>query len=357
MHLKPLRWLAMIGLGVVGVLAFDASAAAAAAADLSLKLSGPTAVGVQAPFTETATVTNNGTASTPGITVSYSTGTTAISPSPISGDYCTYNQYGHSGRGGGVTTVGMSCSQTLAAGLSPGKSAVMRLTMLESRAETLHLSFAVSPYPAAAQLNLVSHTAGVTVSVVLPPAAAAPTAVAATETGDQLNVSWTPAPATAPYLTNSKIIATPIGGSSAPVLTAVVSGTARRGSVPGVAGSTTYSITVANNDGGGAGATSQLYQFTSGPATIAPGRTVISYSTGYAYIRWNAPSPGNSAIDEYEVTATGGGNNITDYLPGTALSAQLYPAPADQLTVMVRAHNLAGWGAWSAPVTFIDGGP
>jgi hypothetical protein len=331
--------------------------AQAAAPDLSIAVNGPKAVGVNAPFTEAARVTNHGTSATPGITVSYSTGTLAISPGAgPPGAYCTPVQYGHSGRGGGVTTVGQSCSQTLTSGLAPGQSATIRLTMTESRAEVLNLAFSTAPYPATSQLGQVSHTAGISVSVVRPPAAAAPTGVAATEFGDQLNVSWKPAPATAAYLSSSVITATPTGGSTAPVLTAVIAGTARSGAVSGVVGSTTYSVTVANDDAGGAGATSQPFLITTGPATIAPGVPAVTYAWGYADIRWNAPSAGNSAIDEYEVSATGGGNAITSYVSGSTLSDYLSPAPADTLTVMVRAHNAAGWGGWSNPVVFVDGG-
>jgi hypothetical protein len=337
-------------------LATPGAAAAAAAPDLSISVQGPSAVGVIAPFTEAATVTNQGTAATPGITVSYTTGRMAISPGGAPGMHCTYIQYGHSGRGGGVTTVGESCSQSLASGLAPGQSVTVRLTMTESSAETLNLTFTAAPYPAETQLDQVSHTTGTSVSVVRPPAAAAPTGVNATESGDELNVGWTPASATAPYISNSLITATPTGGSTAPVLTAVVPGTATTATVPGVVGSTAYSITVANNDGGGAGATSQPFLFTSGKATIVPRTPTITYEWGYAGIRWNPPSPGNSAIDRYEVTATGEGNNIISYVSGSATSDYLYPAPADSLAVKIRAHNAAGWGRWSTTVYFYDGG-
>lgn len=340
---------------VGGVVAVAPAGAATPAPDLSIAVQGPSAVGVGAPFTEIATVTNHGTAATPGITVSYSTGTRAISPGvPPAGIYCFPIQYGHSGRGGGVTTVGDSCNDTISGGLAPGKSVTLALTMTEGTAQTLTLAFSTAPYPAASQLNLVSHTASVGVTVIRPPAAAAPSGVAVTESGDQLNVQWTPAPATAPYISASVITVTPVG-STAPVLTAVVPGATTSGAVPGVVASTAYSVTVANNDAGGPGATSQPASFTTGPATIVPGAPTIAYYWGYAALRWVPTSSGNSVIDEYEVLATGG-QTLTTYVSGSTLSAYLAPAPSDLLTVKVRAHNAAGWGPWSKPVQFVDGG-
>jgi hypothetical protein len=345
-------------IGIAGLLSIAAPATAAAQApDLSIAVSGPSAVGVNAPFTETATVTNQGTATATGVTVSYATGRMAISPwTGPSGAYCIPVQYGHSGRGGGFTTVGQSCSETLANGLAPGQSVKVAMTASESAAETLNLTFSAAPYPYASQLDQVSHTTVVPVTVVRPAAAAAPTNVSATESADQLNVSWMPDPATAPYLSNSVITATPTGGSTAPVLTATVEGTATSGVINGVVGSTTYSVTVANNDAGGAGAASQPFVITTNKATIVPGVPTITYSYGWADLRWNDPSAGNSAIDKYEVYAYGESNKIISFVSGSTLSDYLYPNAADKLTVWLRAHNAAGWGHWTAPIYFYDGG-
>jgi hypothetical protein len=330
--------------------------AASPAPDLSLRVQGPSAVGLNAPFTDKITVTNQGTATAPGVTVSYSTGGPFISPSPEPGMYCVYIERGHSGRGGGSTTVGDSCSETLSGGLAPGQSAIVRLTKTEPTVQSLSLTFATSPYPFAAQLDLVSHTRVMPVSVIRPPAAAAPAGVKATESGDQLNVRWKPATATAPYISASVVTATPMGGSTAPVLTAVTPGTATRGAVPGVLASTTYAVTVANNDGGGAGAPSHTFLIKTQRATERPGKPVITYAWGYVDIRWNAPSAGNSAIDQYEVLATGGGNKLTSYVSGAILADYLAPQPSDSLAVTVRAHNAAGWGKWSVATIFTDGG-
>jgi hypothetical protein len=147
------------------------------------------------------------------------------------------------------------------------------------------------------------------------------------------------------------------------VLTATIPGAATGGAVPGVVGSTTYSVTVVNNDAVGAGPASQPFVFTTGAATIVPGKPTINYAFGYADIGFAPPSAGNSAIDEYEVLATGGGQTLdvvsaasSFYTYNGNLYAYLSPQPADTLTVTVRAHNAAGWGPWSAAVYFSDGG-
>jgi hypothetical protein len=148
------------------------------------------------------------------------------------------------------------------------------------------------------------------------------------------------------------------------VLTASVAGAGRSGAVPGVVASTTYSVTVANDDAAGIGPASQPFTITAGPATIVPGKPTINYAVGYADIAFAPPPAGNSAIDEYDVLATGGGQNLDTVYPATSMVLNpngnyyvyMAPQPADMLTVTVRAHNAAGWGPWSAPVYFADGG-
>ena len=60
----------------------------------------------------------------------------------------------------------------------------------------------------------------------------------------ELQVSWTPAPATAALITSSTVTATPVG-SSAPVLSTTVSGSGA--TLAPLAYHTTYSITVTNS--------------------------------------------------------------------------------------------------------------
>jgi fibronectin type III domain protein len=69
-------------------------------------------------------------------------------------------------------------------------------------------------------------------------------------TPEQFQVSWTPAAATAAQITSSTVTATPVG-SSAPVLSATVSGTATSALVGPLQPATTYAITVTNTDAEG----------------------------------------------------------------------------------------------------------
>jgi Fibronectin type III domain len=339
---------ALAAVALVVALLWPATAVAAGEPDLSISRSGPSTAGVNSPFTETLKITNHGTASTPGIEIAYAPGTPTITGT-TPGLTCTAypSRYGRH----------WYCTEpTIPGGLAPGASTTATLSVTQPYAGTLNESFTVYPYPAATQLNQVSHTATATVSVFIPPKPAAPTGVTATQSGDQFNVSWTPAAATASYLTSSLITATPTGGSTAPVLTARIAGTAASGAVSGLLASTTYSVTVTNSDAGGTGPASAPVLVTSQPATVPPSAPTITYYWGYANIRWTAPSPGNSVIDQYEVMATGGGQTLTSYVSGSTLADYLTPQPADLLTVTVRAHNAAGWGPWSTPVYFSDGG-
>jgi hypothetical protein len=62
------------------------------------------------------------------------------------------------------------------------------------------------------------------------PAPGAPTGVAAVQVGDQLQVTWTPAPPNPAVITSSTVTATPVG-STAPVLTSTVAGSAASGAI------------------------------------------------------------------------------------------------------------------------------
>ncbi len=101
-------------------------------------------------------------------------------------------------------------------------------------------------------------------------APAAPTGVTAnefnTEVGEALElrfqVSWTPAPATAGLISSSTVTATPVG-SSAPVLTATVSGSGTSAIVGPLRPLTTYRITVTNSDAEGTSAASTPIEATS----------------------------------------------------------------------------------------------
>jgi hypothetical protein len=101
-------------------------------------------------------------------------------------------------------------------------------------------------------------------------APAAPTGVTATqsniEVGEKLElrfqVSWTPAPATAGLISSSTVTATPVG-SSAPVVTATVTGGATSAVLGPLQPLTTYRITVTNSDPEGTSSTSVPIEATS----------------------------------------------------------------------------------------------
>jgi hypothetical protein len=335
------------------------SSAFAAAPDLSVARAGPSTAAVRAPFTETLTVTNQGTAPTAGVQVLYSPGQPTVTGGS-SGVSCVAAIAGHSGRGGGYTRVGWTCTETVPGGLAPGASATMSLSVTASTAGTLAETFTASPSPSVAQLNLVSHTASASVSVFVPPAPAAPTAVTATQTGDQLAVSWTPAPATAGYLISSTITAVPTGGSTAPTLTAT--GGSTSGTLSSLLASTTYSVTVVNRDAGGASPASAPLLFTTAPATVAPSAPTITYhwwaNSALLAVSWIPGDPGNSAVDQYEVliASVDGDTNqvITTTVAPPATSAYISADSVSSWSITVRAHNAAGWSPWSA-AAFLSG--
>jgi hypothetical protein len=333
-------------------------ALAAGLPDLSISRGGPSTVAVGAPFTETLTVANQGTAATAGVQVTYAPGTPAVSGgSP--GVSCAPIVRGHSGRGGGYTRVGWTCTETVAGGLAPGGSTTLSLIVYQSTVATLAETFAVAPSPASAQLNIVSHTTSASVTVFRPPAPAAPTGVTANQVLDQLDVSWTLAPATASYVTSSVITATPTGGSSAPVLTATVLGSATSGTVSQLQPTTTYSVTVFNRTAGGTGPAGAPILFTTAASTIPPSAPSIQHiwwaNVNLLAVSWQPGSTGDSPTDQYEVVATAVDSDTNPppadvSVAGSATSAYIALDFAVNWSVIVRAHSAAGWGPWSPAV-------
>ena len=68
---------------------------------------------------------------------------------------------------------------------------------------------------------------------------------------------------------------------------------------------------------------------------------------------WQAAAPGNSPIDQYEITITGsdGSGTFTQTVGGTTLTAYFNIDFTPNWSVTVRAHNAVGWGPASASVT------
>jgi hypothetical protein len=191
------------------------------------------------------------------------------------------------------------------------------------------------------------------------PVPAAPTGVAASQSGDEFQVSWTPNGVNPVAITSSTLTATPVS-SSASNLTTSVTGPVTNGIIPMLQPATTYQITVVSTTLGGSGPASTPISVTTSPATIppsAPTNVVAVWASPNADpgpnaidASWAAAVPGNSPVDQYLVIATGtdGGGSITNSVAGTVLSASI---PADSnfnWSVTVQAHNAAGWGPVSA---------
>jgi hypothetical protein len=68
---------------------------------------------------------------------------------------------------------------------------------------------------------------------------------------------------------------------------------------------------------------------------------------------WQAADPGNSPIDQYQVTITSSdiAGTLTNSVSGTILSASFNVDSTYNWSVTVQAHNAFGWGPASTPVT------
>jgi hypothetical protein len=231
------------------------------------------------------------------------------------------------------------------------------------------------------------------------PIPGAPTGVTALQTGDQFEVSWTPAPVIPEVIISSTIRATPVAASSPvsgklrsssaahivdpiavssttrrekrplvtpgrptePVLTATVNGSATTGLIGPLEPHTTYHVTVVSTTIGGSSFASAPVTVTTEVASIAPSAPtgVLARwggqgpTTAALLVNWNAAVPGDSPIDVYLITISGsdGGGTFTQSVSGTTLAADFTVDSTPDWTVTIKAHNAAGWGAWSAQVT------
>lgn len=197
------------------------------------------------------------------------------------------------------------------------------------------------------------------------PVPAAPTNVAAGQSGDQFNVSWMPIGGNPDAIVFSTLTATPVGSTN-PVLTAIVTGSMTNGIIPTLQPSTTYQITVASATAGGTGPSSVPISVTTSAATIppsAPTNVVATWANPNAnpgpntlIATWAAPNPGNSPVDQYLIVAAGsdGAGTQTNSLGGTTLTTSFNVDSTYNWSVTVRAHNAAGWGPASSAV-FLGG--
>jgi hypothetical protein len=329
--------------------------------DLTVSRTGPSSVYASAQFSDKIKVTNKGTAPAAGVVVDYGP---ALSVASVSkGVTCRPIYKGHSGRGGGYTLVGYACSPALKEALAPTKSIYFELSFKASRVGSIDETFGVEPVPNAGQLNLVSHIFADVIAVTPPPLPAQPTAVSAKRVGDQLQVSWTPGAETAAAITSSTVTLTPVGETSAPPITATLGGPGKSDTVGPVVPLTTYSITVVNTDASGSSPASSPISFTTPPSTQPPSApteiraywlTGAAELTGVLLVSWHEGSPGDSQIDQYQTTITPGepeeASAQTKTEPATASNTEFTLMDEMSWTVKVRAHNAAGWGAWSMPI-------
>ncbi len=199
------------------------------------------------------------------------------------GDVYVQTRCGGSGRGGGykVTTysawVGVTWDltgalttyarlETAPEGLSPTFSAE------DARGDRLYNALsAVNVLPENCTVPNTTYCTYRAYLEVLPPVEppTAPTDVTAVQEGEQLNVGWVADPATAGLITSSTVTATPIA-STAPVLTATVTGSANSAFVGPLQPATTYRITVVNTDAGGTSTASTPIEVLSGGSPPPP---------------------------------------------------------------------------------------
>jgi len=238
------------------------------------------------------------------------------------------------------------------------------VTALTTFAETVKITNRGSAAATAqAQLNLVGHTVLDAVTVVQPPLPGAPTGLQATRVGDRLQVGWTPAGATKADITSTSITATPVGETAAPVLTGSQGGAATTGTVGPAVPNTTYRITLVSHDAAGASPESAAIEYTTPPSSVLPGPPVELHTwwlipttpTGSFLVDWvEGPNPGDSPVDGYQIQAvpaeTEVASTLTNTEPASSSETEFTGNSETPWTIRVRAHNAAGWGAWTAPL-------
>jgi hypothetical protein len=194
------------------------------------------------------------------------------------------------------------------------------------------------------------------------PVPAAPAGVTVVQSGDQFDVAWTLTGVNPTAITSSTLTATPVN-SAASILTTTVSGSATTGAILSVQPQTTYQITVVNTTIGGSSPASSPATLTTSPATIrpsAPTGVAVRWTnldptgtTDTLVASWPAAVPGNSPIDQYQITINGsdGAGTLTQMVSGTTLTANFTVDYIPNWSVTVQAHNAAGWGPSSTPVS------
>ena len=209
--------------------------------------------------------------------------------------------------------------------------------------------------------NDIIYNAGANAYLIVP-VPAAPTGVTAVQSGDQFQVAWTPNGVNPVAVTSSTLTATPVN-STASILTTTVTGPATNGVIPSLQPQTTYQITVVSTTISGSSPASAPINVTTEAASIAPSAptsVTASWSnpdptgtTDTLVATWPAAVPGDSPIDQYQITITGsdGAGTFTQTVSGTTLTAYFTVDYIPNWSVTVQAHNAVGWGHSSSPVT------
>lgn len=210
--------------------------------------------------------------------------------------------------------------------------------------------------------NDILYNAGANAYLIVP-VPAAPAGVTAVQSGDQFQVAWMPNGVNPVAITSSTLTATPVNNSTASNLTTTVTGPATNGVIPTLQPATTYQITVVSTTIGGSSPASTPTNVTTEAASVAPSaptNVVASWSnldpTGTndtLVVTWSAAVPGDSPVDQYQITITGsdGAGTFTQAVDGTTLTTYFTVDFVPNWTVTVQAHNAAGWGPSSTPVT------
>jgi hypothetical protein len=194
------------------------------------------------------------------------------------------------------------------------------------------------------------------------PLPAAPSGVTVVQAGDEFQIAWTPTGVNPAAVESSTLKAKPVN-STAAILTTTVTGPATNGVIASLQPSTTYQITVVNTTISGNGPASIPFVVTTSPATQPPGAPTSvaahwtnpdpSGPTDTLVATWHAADPGDSPVDQYLVKITNHdtGGTITQTVSGTTLTASFVVDWVPNWSVIVQAHNAAGWGPWSSSFT------
>lgn len=217
---------------------------------------------------------------------------------------------------------------------------------------------ASSTVPATDVYGDITYNSGVNAYLMVP-VPAAPTGVTAVQSGDQFQVSWTQSGVNPAAITSSILTATPVN-STASVLTTTVAGPVTSGVITSLEPQTTYQVTVVNTTIGGASDASTPILVTTVPASVPPsaptGLTANwanldpSGTNDTLVATWQAAIPGDSPIDQYQITIAGsdGSGTLAQTVSGTTLTASFTVNYIPNWSVTVRAHNAVGWGPSSA---------